>query len=712
MMGTFTVHLRSVRRLGAVASVLLAVVPVGAAALGSRSRVPAVASPGRYVIHRACVRAQRGRVGCMMLELDPLTTARSPRGTPAATAIGGSATGCLRPREGCEGLRPVDLHSAYGLPWDAPVPQTIAIIGVFDDSRIEKDLEVYDTEFELPACTRENGCFLKLDGQGRRHPLPAPSSETSKETSLDVEVAHAVCQNCKIVLVEAASTALEALEEAVETAASVAGADEISISVGGPEPASVPRGGAAFDHPGIVITASSGDTGYLNWDSEEAERGGTEYPASSPYVIAVGGTHLTLGASGERAQETLWTGSGSGCSALFAAPLWQEHLEAWPSVGCGGQRAVADVAVDGDPATGAMSYDSVKDGEGVAPQWRRGGGTSLGAPLVAAAFALAGGAHGVAYPARTLYEDAASNPASLHDILEGSNGECAKLLGCTSEEEGAACGGAAICVAGPGYDGPTGLGSPIGLGPLLVRRTQTIAFSSTPPTPALAGGSPYALAAVATSGLPVAFSSATPTVCEVQAGAVRFLAAGTCVVAAEQAGSSEWEAAPQARQTIAVAAPETVTGGAGVLSFSASGGTAAGSGVRLLSAPSVDSRTGSVSFTLRVAGPGEARWQLTFANGSFGVLVGRSAACRTGWRAFHGRCRPTLAVYASGAESLAVSGTFKLTAHPDPDALRALKRALARRRGLRVQALVTFQPHSGGAQSRIGSAVTVRLSRR
>ena len=648
------------------------------------------------------------RVSLILALLVLLAIPASSAAAPRRSAI--SAGVCFRAREGCEGLRPADLHSAYSLPVEAASPQTIAIIGIEDDPRIEKDLKVYDTEFELPECVRATGCFEKYNGAGKHNSLPPESAGNSRETALDVEAAHAICQNCHIALVEAAANSLEAVEEAVETAASKIGATEISISWGGPEPASVPREGAAFDHPGVVMTASSGDTGFMNWGSEPAEQGAAEYPASSPYVIAVGGTHLTLGPSGEWEQETLWPGSGSGCSKLFAAPLWQQQLEAWPSVGCGGQRAVADVAMDADPYTGMAFYDSVPF-EGSVPQWRIGGRTSLGAPLLAAAFALAGGARGVAYPARTLYENLRAHPRSLHDVAGGSNGECAKLS-CTTAEEAAACHEEAICVAGPGYDGPTGVGSIDGLEALIPHQPQTIAFTSTPPAGALAGGAPYALGAQATSGLPVSFSSLTPAVCSVEASTAQFLAGGECVIAADQAGGPEWEPAPQVRQAIAVQTPAPgppQTHGGSVLSYTSSAGPAGPPELRLVAAPTFDPRTGAVSLLLRAGAPGVARWQLTFANGSFGVVVGRPSPCRSGMRRFRGGCRPALALFSSGSESLTATGAVRLTARPGHAALLALRRALARGRPLRVTALVTLSAAGGGVPSRLQTLISVRL---
>ena len=129
-----------------------------------------------------------------------------------------------------------------------------------------------------------------LNGQGKRH-LPAVEGDAPLETSLDIEVAHAICPGCTLLLIEASSASLAAFEEATDTAARL-GADEISLSWGEAEPAQVVQEGAALDHPGVVITAAAGDTGYLNWASPEAERGRPEYPASSPDVIAVGSTRF------------------------------------------------------------------------------------------------------------------------------------------------------------------------------------------------------------------------------------------------------------------------------------------------------------------------------------------------------------------------------------------------------------------------------------
>ncbi len=208
----------------------------------------------------------------------------------------------------------------------------------------------------------------------------------------------------------------------------------------------------AFDHPGVVITASAGDDGYLNW-LEEPRSAYASFPASSPHVVAVGGTRLSpLGTSGEWTGERVWNdggesgrvkdghgAGGGGCSVQFAAPPWQRDVSDWSRVGCGSDRAVADVAADADPYTGLAVYDSSSpectseyDTENAKKElvrhtvahWCTIGGTSLASPLIASVFALAGGAQGVEYPAQTLYENAAKSSATLHDVSEGSNGEC------------------------------------------------------------------------------------------------------------------------------------------------------------------------------------------------------------------------------------------------------------------------------------------------
>jgi len=451
-----------------------------------------------YRVSPVCAGQGFGSAGCLGLRL----VAKAPQTVPGVRVMTRRASSkqpapAIEYKEPFEGsLTPSELLGAYGLS-SAPAPtttQTIAIVDAYDDPTAEQDLEHFDQQFELPACTTVNGCFRKVNQAGNSAPLPESNSEGLEpeagwalEIATDIEVAHSVCQACKILLVEAATSSFSDMEAAESTAVQL-GANEISNSWGGPECSEslCVSDSPAFNHPGVVITASSGDLGYRNWDAANAEeRGSADYPASSPHVIAVGGTRLVQ-SSGEWQQETIWndggeskTGerggagaAGGGCSTAFSAPAWQRALPAWEGVGCANRRAVADVAADADPYTGVAVYDSTPTTEGAetVSGWNVLGGTSVASPIIAATFALAGGGEGVPYPARTLYRNAAKSASAFHDVQQGSNGECLKPFnfntaesGCTGAEQATICKSKSICLAGPGYDGPAGVGTPNGI---------------------------------------------------------------------------------------------------------------------------------------------------------------------------------------------------------------------------------------------------------
>jgi hypothetical protein len=507
------------------AAALAAFVVLCAQALAARNVSPLPASD--YSVRSVCAAPAPEHAGCLSLKLVPETTAARAHTRPlgrthaALTRAGSNGEVCELPTaaEGCFGLRPEDLHSAYQLPTNAPA-QTIALVDAFNDPNAERDLEAYDREFSLPECTTADGCFKQVNQNGESGSLPFPKSEAeleafakgsgtqrkqareaegwSVEISLDIETARATCQNCDITLAEASSSAYESLQTAEESAVRLH-ADEVSNSWGGPEceeGVGCLEDGSAFNHPGVVITASAGDDGYLNW-LEAPQIPYANYPASSPHVVAVGGTRLRLGENGEWAGESVWNdggenkgardghgAGGGGCSIQFAAPPWQRSVSDWSSVGCSEKRAVADVSADADPYTGLAVYDTSReceeeveeeDAEGnivnATVHWCTIGGTSLASPLIASVFALAGGAHGVEYPAETLYQNAAGSPSSLHDVTEGSNGRCSTPFdgstaspSCTQAEEAqTSCSSKLICLAGSGYDGPTGVGTPDGI---------------------------------------------------------------------------------------------------------------------------------------------------------------------------------------------------------------------------------------------------------
>jgi Subtilase family len=502
----------ALRTVLASAGALLVLIALPCTSAGAADTVaPLPASD--YAVRPVCAAPAPGHAGCLALELVPKTAAALAHTHPLAITRSRPVE-AASPTEGAFGLRPQDLHSAYQLPTTATATQTIVIVDAYNDLSVEDDLGVYDETFGLPECTAANGCFTQVNQLGEPANLPFPSSQQareeeedtcatgtgtegetackeveeadgwSEEISLDIEVSHAICQhNCNIVLVEADSSSGSNLETAEETAASL-GATEISNSWGGPEAPGPPASdaGGPFDRPGIVITASSGDDGYLGWDAEaSSEKGFADYPASSPHVVAVGGTRLSLSRNGTWAGEAVWNGDGAGgggCSVRFTAPPWQQSVSDWSAVGCGTNRAVADVSADADPYTGVAVYNSLFECEYVEDNvvhivhWCTIGGTSLASPLIAATFALAGGANGVAYPAKTLYENEVKLPGSLHDVVSGSNGECSEperfdketgLSTCTTLQQEVACSATAICLARNGYDGPTGVGTPHGI---------------------------------------------------------------------------------------------------------------------------------------------------------------------------------------------------------------------------------------------------------
>jgi subtilase family serine protease len=321
------------------------------------------------------------------------------------------------------GYNPADLQSAYNLPSaTAGAGQTIAIVDAYDDPNAASDLGGYRSQFGLPACTTANGCLRKVNQSGGTK-YPRANGGWAQEISLDLDMVSAICPHCHILLVEASSNSLTNLGAAVNEAAAL-GANEISNSYGSSESSNDKSYDASyFNHPGIAITASSGDNGY-----------GVEYPAASPYVTAVGGTSLTRAANTRGWSETAWSGAGSGCSAFDPKPSWQTDT------GCS-RRTVADVSAVADPNTGVSVYDSYSY-QGYSG-WLVFGGTSVASPITAAVYALAGNAANMTYGSYPY-----THTASLNDVTAGSNGACSTYL----------------CNAQAGYDGPTGLGTPNGTG--------------------------------------------------------------------------------------------------------------------------------------------------------------------------------------------------------------------------------------------------------
>jgi subtilase family serine protease len=339
-----------------------------------------------------------------------------------------------------------DLVSAYNLPSSGGSGQTVAIVDAYDDPNAESDLATYRSTYGLSACTTANGCFKKINQNGGTS-YPTADSGWAGEISLDLDMVSATCPDCHILLVEATSANMDDLGAAVNQAVSQ-GAKFVSNSYGGNEDGSEGTSDSQyFRHPGVAITASSGDGAYA---------AGTEYPASSQYVTSVGGTALSRSSGTTRGwTESVWKtssseGAGSGCSQDVAKPSWQKDT------GCA-KRMVADVSAVADPATGVAVYQTY-GGSG----WAVYGGTSASAPIIASVYALAGAPGSSDVPASYAY----AHTGNLYDVTSGNNGSCSPSYYCT---------------ATAGYDGPTGLGTPNGLGAFTSGGTSTETVSVTNP---------------------------------------------------------------------------------------------------------------------------------------------------------------------------------------------------------------------------------------
>jgi hypothetical protein len=508
------------RRLAAVtvASAALAFSVVAAPAASARVSASSSQTSAKTtywaVGRRVCKLPKRGQAAC-----DAMVRVLVKKGTPGARPFelaAGAPTAATRGPDATigpsGGLTPSDLATAYAFSSTATgTGQTVAIVDAFNDPNINSDLQTFDSEYGLATCSEANGC-LKVVNETGGSALPAnDTTGWSAEESLDVETVHSVCQECKIILLEASSQSMTDFGTAENEAATLK-ATEITNSYGSAESQWTSVAGD-YKHPGIVITASSGDDGYYDFDllggGSPSPYNQANAPASFNTVVAVGGTSLYLGQTAARQSETVWNDNGTrdsienafgsalgaaggGCSTKFAAAGWQLHLSVWAATACGTFRSVSDISADADYLTGFDVYDTYTCSSGcLNPGWSTIGGTSLASPIIAAMFALAGGAQGVSYPALTLYGHLGGT--SLYDVTSGGNGYCggegaaacgdpntlgAGILDCDYPATGSTpSAGDRACDGVGGYDGPTGVGAPKGLG----------AFAKTGPTAKIAG---------------------------------------------------------------------------------------------------------------------------------------------------------------------------------------------------------------------------------
>jgi subtilase family serine protease len=377
----------------------------------------------------SCAKPPKGMVACLAIKRTLFLNGQRGKIRPLATVqpLGGIAYGANQ------------LRKAYGVTEVGARYKVIAVVDAYHSASAYQDLVDYRAMYNLGPidnCTRQdlpgmesspltsvpsgkNPCFMQLNQSGK----VATNHDTedqgwAQETSLDLEMASAICPHCSILLVEAKTASMANFDRAVSVAGSFKGVKAISNSYGGSDNSELkyPSYGLAAAK-GIAVVASSGDSGY-----------GPSAPASFASVIAVGGTSLSIDSKGKWAKETAWAKAGSGCSTYNRASAWQQVS----ATGCGG-KLTADVAAVADPATGvAVAYDG---------GWYTFGGTSVAAPIIAGMYAI-GPDVGESAGAFTV-----AHAENLHDITEGSNGRCDVRQWCNARE---------------GWDGPTGLGTPIG----------------------------------------------------------------------------------------------------------------------------------------------------------------------------------------------------------------------------------------------------------
>jgi subtilase family serine protease len=403
----------------------------GAAVLPAPSTDIAFAASAKVTIKDvpSCAKPARGMAACLAIKRSLFLNGVRGKIRPLATVqpLGGIAYGAIQ------------LRKAYGVTEVGARYKVIAIVDAYHSASAYQDLVDYRAMYDLGPidnCTRQdlpemqgsvitavpngkNPCFMQLDQSGRVAVNHGTEDEGwAQETSLDLEMATAVCPHCSILLVEAKTASMANFDRAVAVAGAFKGVKAISNSYGGSDNAELKYPSyASAAAKGIAVVASSGDSGY-----------GSSAPASFASVIAVGGTRLQVDSKGKWASETAWVKAGSGCSSYNRAAAWQ----LMSATGCA-SKLTADVSAVADPATGvAVAYDG---------GWYTFGGTSVAAPIIAGMYAIGPDVGDSAGAFTVAHSD------SLHDITEGSNGRCDVRYWCNARE---------------GWDGPTGLGSPIG----------------------------------------------------------------------------------------------------------------------------------------------------------------------------------------------------------------------------------------------------------
>jgi hypothetical protein len=355
-----------------------------------------------------------------------------------------------------KGYCPIDLQQAYGLPsLSTGSGRVVAIVDAYGYHHAAGDVAEYRKTMGLKPCTTATKCLRIVNQNGGSSPLPPeppPSNDWKGEQSLDLDMVSAICPNCKIILVQAQNDYTSNLYIGVKTAGRL-GAKYVGASWGLKE-----FGGdnSDFNQSGVVIAAAAGDEG-----GGGKLGGGPEQPCSYTYVVCVGGTHLVRAHNGRGWSETVWNdwtydacggpcgATGSGCSTKISKPSWQTDGEC-------AHRSEADISASASLRSAVIVYNSEENG-GRCPNycfWLYGG-TSASTQIISAAFALAGNA-GSQVGASGIWKHHSGN---IYDVKTGNNLDANLGVTCASTIK-------YICTARTGFDGPTGWGSPNGVGAL------------------------------------------------------------------------------------------------------------------------------------------------------------------------------------------------------------------------------------------------------
>jgi kumamolisin len=374
----------------------------------------------------------RGRVGAVTLPVSVANAVDAVLGLDNRPIAKPHLRRHASPHAAGAALFPTQVAKAYNFPTGVTgAGQTIAIIELGGGFR-KQDLDTYFASLKL--ATPKVAAVGVLTGTNN----PGADPNSDGEVMLDIEVAGAVAPGARIVVYFAPNTD-QGFHDAIATAVhdTQFKPSVLSISWGGPEANWTKQAlkvmNAALQDAaalGVTVTVAAGDDG----SSDGMKQGDhVDFPASSPFSLACGGTRLELTATGAIANEVVWNelannegATGGGVSAVFALPDYQKGSNAAKL----GKRGVPDVAGNADPATG---YRVRVDGKNDVI-----GGTSAVSPLWAGLVALLNQQRGVSagFLNPSLYTHA---PAGFHDITSGNNGSF---------------------VSGPGWDGATGLGTP------------------------------------------------------------------------------------------------------------------------------------------------------------------------------------------------------------------------------------------------------------